>query len=185
MKKSVARIVRKRTTNDSVHARPTPAAPVEPQAKREEKKPGGSRPYVVTSHQDGLYYAKSVPADESGQSAQGTTKVYRVGRDGDELLDTYPWYAPRGVKTGMLLDWSPTAGKVAIMRMHDEDVPFAMDRVELTFYLGGKLLKSYTVKDLAALGVRPVAQAASGVMRRWLGYGIAGNWTFGPERNHR
>jgi hypothetical protein len=67
--------------------------------------------------------------------------VFQVGKDNDTLLDTYQWYAPEGVTLG----WSPTAGKVAVMARRAGS--------ELSFHLGGKELASYTVEDLAKLGV--------------------------------
>ena len=77
--------------------------------------------------------------DETTGSA-GRTRVYSVGRDKDDLLETYDWYA-RGVTLG----WSPIAGKVAVMARRNG--------AELSFYLGGKQLATYTADDLGKLGV--------------------------------
>ena len=97
----------------------------------------GNRPYVQ-SGPDGVFYARCVPDAVTGSA--GRTRVYSVGRDKDDLLETYDWYA-RGVTLG----WSPTAGKVAVMARRNG--------AELSFYLGGKLLASYTADDLGKLGV--------------------------------
>jgi hypothetical protein len=47
----------------------------------------------------------------------------------------------------VVLGWSPVAGKVAVMTRGEKA------GAELSFYLGGKLLASYTVADLHKLGV--------------------------------
>jgi hypothetical protein len=106
-------------------------------------KPVQNRPYVQ-SGPDGVVYARCVPDAATGSA--GTTKVYKVGRDADELLDTYPWYAREGVTLG----WSPTAGKVAVMARRA--------KAELSFHLGGKELASYTTDDLGKLGFEVVSE---------------------------
>jgi hypothetical protein len=108
-------------------------------------KPAPNRPYVQ-SGPDGVFYARCIP--EGNLGAEGTTKVYKVGREKDELLDTYDWYAPFGVTLG----WSPTAGKVAVMARDGKQVAGA-EKVYLSFHLGGKHLASYTAEDLRKLGV--------------------------------
>jgi hypothetical protein len=120
------------------------------------KRAKGSRPYVVVGP-DGVFCAKSVPVDEASDGdVKGTTKVFRVRKDADELVDTYDWHAPREGQPGLVLAWSPIAGKIAVLRLHDEAAPSAEDRTELSFYIGGKHLKSYTSKELVALGASPV-----------------------------
>ena len=100
----------------------------------------GNRPYVQ-SGPDGIFYARCIPNGNLG--AEGTTKVSKVGREKDELLDTYDWYAPDGVTLG----WSPIAGRVAVMARGSELGS------ELSFYLGNKKLASYTVEELGKFGV--------------------------------
>jgi len=142
----------------------------------------GNFAYVVPGL-DGRFYAKSVP--EKNMGTKGTTKVYRVGMDGDELLDSYDWYAPKQFQIGMELGWSPIAGKIAVIRMHDEPEALADDRVELSFYIGGKFLKSYTVKELVALGMSPLGHDAGKKgegMREWVDYRVAG-WELGRKPN--
>src|SRR4051794_6172373 len=103
-------------------------------------KPVPNRPYVQ-SGADGVFYARCIPAADAGFA--GTTRVYKVRREKDELLDTYNWYAPGGV----VLGWSPIAGKVAVLARGGKT------GVELSFYLGGKHLASYTAEDLRQFGV--------------------------------
>jgi hypothetical protein len=98
----------------------------------------GNRPYVQ-SGPDGALYARCVPDATTGSA--GRTRVYSVGRDKDDLLETYDWYAQDGVTLG----WSPTAGRVAVMARRNG--------AELSFYLGGKLLASYTAEELGKFGV--------------------------------
>jgi hypothetical protein len=112
---------------------------------------GGFGPYVVAVP-DGFMYAKAVPTDPAG--TKGTTRIFRVTAKEDELLDTYDWYAPVLFGGGITLGWSPIAGKVAVMRVHAESEPTADTRVELSFYLGGKRLLTYSTKDLLAMGFK-------------------------------
>ena len=112
-------------------------------------------PYVQ-SMDGGAFYARCVPAADAGPA--GTTKVYRVGRDADELVDTYDWYAQEGV----VLGWSPLAGKVTVMARGGKPGPDGR-RVELSFHLGGRQLAAYTAADLEELGVEvPLRRTPSG-----------------------
>jgi hypothetical protein len=112
-------------------------APVAFAAPARADKPG-NRPYVQ-SGPDGVLYARCVPDGLTGSA--GRTRVYSVGRDKDDLLETYDWYAQDGVTLG----WSPTAGRVAVMARRNGG--------ELSFYLGAGRLASYGVDDLGKLGV--------------------------------
>jgi hypothetical protein len=111
------------------------------QALADKKVP--SRRYVQ-SGPDGVFYARCVPGEK--QSSDGTTKVFKVGRETDELIDAYDWYAPE-----VTLGWSPTAGKVAVMARGGKQAAGA-EPVELSFHIGGKHLISYTAEDLRKLG---------------------------------
>ena len=52
------------------------------------------------------------------------------------------------------MGWSPKAGKVAVMRMRqDEDLPVEK-QIEFSFYLGDQFLRSYTTADLVKLGAK-------------------------------
>ena len=129
-----------------------------PVATFASKRTKWSSPYVVTGLGGG-YYVKSAPEDEAREgTTKGTTRIYRVRKDADELIDSYDWYAPRERQPGLVMGWSPIAGKIAVMRIHDEPAPLTDERVELSFYIGGKFLKSYTVKDLVALGANSPGQ---------------------------
>src|SRR5829696_2546947 len=93
-------------------------------------KPVANRAYVQ-SGADGVFYARCVPAGDAGPA--GTTTIYKVGREKDELIDSYDWYAADGVALG----WYPTAGKVAVMARGGTPAVDA-GRAELSFHLGGK-----------------------------------------------
>jgi hypothetical protein len=116
-------------------------AAVTAQALAEKKVP--ARPYVQ-SGPDGVFFARCVPDEKAGPAG---TKVYKVGRENDELLDSYDWHAPE-----VTLGWSPTAGKVAVMARGGKQAAGA-EPVKLSFHLGGKHLVSYTTEELGKLGV--------------------------------
>ena len=80
------------------------------------KKNASNRTYVQ-SGPDGVVYARCVPDSDNG--SKGVTEVYRARKEGDALVDRYDWYTSKGV----VLGWSPIAGKVAILAMHDENSP--------------------------------------------------------------
>ena len=102
-------------------------------------------PYVQ-SGPDGAFYARCIPAGPDG--TEGTTVIYRVQKGADQVVDAYDWYSKKGV----VLGWSPIAGKVAVMSLSGKAASEPDKQVELSFYLGGKLLASYTAKDLADWG---------------------------------
>ncbi|RYG63077.1 hypothetical protein EON80_21910 [bacterium] len=103
-------------------------------------------PYVQSLSGWGVYYARCIPAEAEG--IKGTTTIYAVGKENDEKIDSYNWYSPNGV----VLAWSPSAGKIAVVSMR-EGLASTDEGIELSFYLGGQLLRSYTAKELKALGV--------------------------------
>gem|GEM_PF-5590810 len=116
----------------------------------------GLDPYVH-SDLDGRFYARCIPAGDSGD--KGTTTIFRVRRTDDERFDTYDWYN----RNGVVLGWSPIAGKVAVWRLRQEDdslIPVA-NRIEFSFYLGGKLLKSFTTQDLLDRGAKVQEKTSS------------------------
>jgi len=105
----------------------------------------GNCPYVQ-SGPDGVFYARCIPRETTGSG--GFTDIYKVQKDHDELVDHYDWFT----KHGVVLGWSPIAGKVAVMAIR-KDAPSPPDQqIEFSFYLGGKLLKSWTTADLNRLG---------------------------------
>ncbi|MCW5822131.1 MAG: hypothetical protein KIT34_04970 [Cyanobacteria bacterium TGS_CYA1] len=103
---------------------------------------------MVISGLDGRFYARCVPAKEDGSA--GSTKIYRVESTKDILLDSYDFYPQHGIWLG----WSPKAGKVALMARLVEQNVDPNKQVELTFYLGGKKLNSYTSAQLWKMGAQ-------------------------------
>src|SRR5438874_2333974 len=108
-------------------------------------KEAGNRPYVQ-SGPGGIFYARCIPQDTTGSA--GFTDIYRVQKERDEVVDHYGWFA----KQGVVLGWSPIAGKVGVLAIC-KDTPTLPDKqAEVSFYLGGKLLRSWTTADLKRLG---------------------------------
>lgn len=99
-----------------------------------------NRPYVQ-SGPGGVFYARCLPAAATGTS--GFTEIYKVQTDRDELVNRYDWYN----KHGVVLGWSPIAGKVAVMAIRPQPSDSMDKQVELGFYLGGKLLKFWTTRN--------------------------------------
>jgi hypothetical protein len=107
----------------------------------------GNRPYVQ-SGPSGIFYARCIPETNNGPA--GVTEVYRVSKEGDHLVDRYEWFT----KHGVVLGWSPIAGKVALLAIR-KDEPVAPDKqVEISICLGGKLLKSWTTAEFQSLGAK-------------------------------
>lgn len=109
------------------------------------KEAAGLWPYVH-SDLDDRFYARCIPAGDSGD--KGATTIFMVKRTDDERVDAYDWYN----RNGVVLGWSPIAGKVAVWRLRQDDSKPDPQRVEFSFYLGGKLLKSYTAQELIDRG---------------------------------
>ncbi len=110
-----------------------------------EAKRAGNRAYVQTIEY-GYFYARCMPDGNEGD--KGRTEIFRVHKDGDELIDIYDWYN----QGRLCLGWSPIMGKVAVMRLRQEEHKEFDKQIELSFYLGGKFLKSYTTSDLIKHG---------------------------------
>src|SRR5262245_17621253 len=110
-------------------------------------KEAGNRPYVQ-SGPSGVFYARCIP--ETNKGPAGVTEVYRVRKEGDQLVDRYDWYT----KHGVILGWSPIAGKVALLAIRKDEPTAADKQVEISIYLGGKLLKSWTTAEFQALGAK-------------------------------
>ena len=106
----------------------------------------GNEPYVQAMDGPSVFYARCVPDDAEGN--KGRTTIFRVRRTADEKLDTYDWYSPEGV----ILGWSPLAGKVAAMSLL-EPASARDKQIEFAFHLGGKLLASYTTASLESMGI--------------------------------
>ncbi len=110
-----------------------------------------NRLYVQSMQGGGVFYARCIPAEQTGTA--GFTDIYRVRREGDERVDHYDWYSPQG----LVLGWSPIAGQVAVMARRREPAATPDQQVELGFYLGGRHLKSWTTAELQALGATVAA----------------------------
>lgn len=111
-----------------------------------EAKRASNYPYAQALPSHGRIYARCIPEENDGD--KGSTEIFRVRKGGDELVDKYDWYNKRGIRLG----WSPTVGKIAIMRFKQEEGKEFDEQIELSFYLGGELLKTYTTSDLIKLG---------------------------------
>lgn len=94
-----------------------------------------NQPYVK-SIGHGYFYARAIPKETQGNL--GITKIYRVGIESDKLIDSYDWYSSNNI----FLAWSSLTGKIAILRIRPKK------GVEMTFYLGGNYLKSYTNDEM-------------------------------------
>lgn len=109
-------------------------------------------PYIQTGCQSwGEAYARCVPSGDTG--SEGTTKIYKVGKETDTLIETYPWYSRQGVR----FMWSPlVGGKLCVLRGATDPVdPADPDsHVEFSLFAGGELVRSVTARDLKALGAK-------------------------------
>jgi hypothetical protein len=111
-------------------------------------KSAGNRPYVVGAGKPSPFYARCIPDESRG--SKGTTQLLCIRRDGDEVIATYAWYN----RHGLVMGWSPKAGKVAVMRVKQDEGLAIEKQIELSFYLGDQFLRSYTTADLATLGAK-------------------------------
>lgn len=113
---------------------------------------GENRP-IVQSAFDGSYYIRSTPNEDYGNS--GKTEVFRVTKDGDELIDEYPIY----MRGELFLGWSPIVGGWAVVHLEPLRITSNNDYHKigkvsrLAFYIKGKELKIYTQEDLTNLGL--------------------------------
>ena len=126
-------------------------------------KSAGNRAYVQ-SGPDGVFYARCVPADATGD--QGVTTIYRVEAKKDVEVDRYDWFS----RQGLVLGWSPIAGQVAVLRKGAPKSEDPEKQVEFSFYLGGKLLKAWTTQELVDLGARVGAHKLNFEKRAYLQY---------------
>ena len=105
---------------------------------------GPNQPYVACL--GGVFYARAIPDEDRG--SKGTTTIYRVRRDQDEVVERHAWYASGGLHLG----WSPIAGKVSTMALSRDMAKDPAEQVEFSFYIGVQHLATYTTADLAKLG---------------------------------
>jgi hypothetical protein len=135
-------------------------AMVTPAAARRRGMP---RPYLVTDS-GGRYYARCIPGR---LGKPGSTRIFRVGSVKDELVDEYQWFARSRHHRLYLLtvgfDRRTGKPRVAVFRPHDVRNALGPDKqVEFSIYLAGKLVRSYTTKDLTQLGAKVVTNAGHG-----------------------
>jgi hypothetical protein len=126
---------------------------------------GPNQPYVACL--GGVFYARAIPDEEKG--AKGTTTIYRVRRDTDEVVDRHSWYASGGLHLG----WSPIAGKVAAMAVSRDSAKDPAEQIEFSFYIGANHLMTYTTADLAKMDAR-VGRAFEGNERESAGLRVVG-----------
>lgn len=107
--------------------------------------------YVI-SDETGRFYARCMPAKVSG--SKGITKIFRVERDEDVLIDTYNWFNEE-----RLMLKGNSRGEIAVMRLwqgiESEEAKESDKQVEFGFYINGRFLKSYSTKDILELGNDP------------------------------
>jgi hypothetical protein len=97
---------------------------------------------VVASGDDGSCYAKSVPASISGN--EGTTRVFRVKAEADELLAEYPWYALRmHLACG---DGNPVLIRIGPWPRGSRP---SQDDLGIAFYRAGRLVRTHSMLDIA------------------------------------
>ena len=111
----------------------------------------------VLSDADGDFYARGTPPADTG--GKGVTKVYRVMADGtDKHVATYDWYVhPEGRPYGLHLCGNPDTGEVALL-LHTMwfgrgNWKETADKNVLEFFRDGRHLASYSVADLATMGI--------------------------------
>lgn len=105
-----------------------------------------NRPYVEAI-KGGTFYARCIPSGRFDSA--GTTDIYRVQKEKDEHVAHYDWYS----RDGLVLGWSPIAGEVAVMARPNEPAESPEKQMELSFYLGGKFLRSWSTAELEKLGI--------------------------------
>ena len=111
-------------------------------------KSAGNRPYIAAFDDQSPFYARCIPAKITG--SEGNTQILRLRPEGDEVVATFAWYN----RHGLVMGWSPKAGKVAVMRVR-QDAGLPVERqIEFSFYLGDQWLQSYTTEDLVKLGAK-------------------------------
>jgi hypothetical protein len=103
--------------------------------------PAPARPSVSYSNDESIR-VESSPRDKWG--TRGKTRVYQRGRWNDKVLHTYKWYAWR-----ILVEKTPSG--VALVRFGPwPGGTYASEEAHaFSFYLGGKLLKSYSTLEIA------------------------------------
>jgi hypothetical protein len=118
-------------------------------------KTAGNRPYVAAFEEQSGFYARCIP--DKSRGSEGTTQILCLRPEGDEVITTYAWYN----RNGIVMGWSPTAGKVAVMRVRQDEGLAVEKQIEFSFYLGDQFLRSYTTEDLVKLGAKVEPDASA------------------------
>jgi len=118
----------------------------------------GENQPTVQSAPGGYAYVRSIPSSDYGN--EGKTQVFRVRKNGDELLDEYPLY----MRGELYLGGSPITGKSCLVHLEPERITSnndfkKMGKVSrLAFYMGGRELFAYTGEDLEKMGLKDRVQ---------------------------
>jgi len=118
----------------------------------------GENQPTVQSAPGGNAYVRSIPASDYGN--EGKTQVFRVRKNGDELLDEYPLY----MRGELYLGGSPITGKCCLVHLEPERITSNNDFKKLgkisrlAFYMGGKELVAYAGEDLEKIGLKDRVQ---------------------------
>jgi hypothetical protein len=114
----------------------------------------GENQPTVQSAPSGYAYVRSIPKNDYGN--EGKTQVFRVRKNGDELLDEYPAY----MRGELYLGASPITGKCCLVHLEPERITSNNDFKKLgkisrlAFYMGGKELVAYSGEDLDKMGLK-------------------------------
>jgi hypothetical protein len=114
----------------------------------------GENQPTVQSAPGGYAYVRSIPKNDYGN--EGKTQVFRVRKNGDELLDEYPAY----MRGELYLGASPITGKCCLVHLEPERITSNNDFKKLgkisrlAFYMGGKELVAYSGEDLDKMGLK-------------------------------
>lgn len=103
-----------------------------------------NEPAVVRSSEYGQTYARSVPDEHYGQ--KGMTRVFRVGRDSDELLCEYDWHAAEIYLGGPGEETLVRFGPWQCGRQPQGD------HLAIGIYRDGKTIREYSTLDMQKLG---------------------------------
>ena len=118
----------------------------------------GENQPTVQSGFGGAIYVRSVPTSDYGD--EGKTQVFRVRKNGDELLDEYALY----MRGELHIGWSPITGKYCLVHLESTRITSNNDLAKLgkvsrlAFYMGGKELAVYAGEDLERMGLKTRVQ---------------------------
>lgn len=105
-------------------------------------------PYARAS-KDGGVYAKCFPDDSSGE--QGKTEVYRMGKEGEELLCSFDWFPGDIYLVDNFRNFGDFYAVVRIGHWSRGNEPNDQD-LAIAFYRGCKEVRRYSTADIVRLG---------------------------------